>query len=301
SWILRSTIKPLSSSSNSFTKDINFYVGDGKLIEFWFDIWIGSTLLKLAFPRIFALARKKEGNIHEFGSRVATIGSGLFPSEGLYLTGNSKWSPIANGFYNPKYFCDMLAMRGAPPDDIGDTFGEGCSPPKVEFFIWKLLHGRILTKLKLLKKGITSLSSTICALCLDEEESVYHLFVRVGSLEEFGKTGVVRGSEPVWNMSFFAIAWTIWLHLNEVVFNGKLCDLDQLYDLTVVRIGWCYAEWPGSVASTYEFLLGQSGDAVIRGLIIRKDKGVSLVTFSKSIGISDILPQLNPWQTRKHV
>ncbi|PPD87065.1 hypothetical protein GOBAR_DD16009 [Gossypium barbadense] len=90
SWILRSTIKPLSSSSNSFTKDINFYVGDGKLIEFWFDIWIGSTLLKLAFPRIFALAGKKEGNIHEFGSRVATIGSGLFPSEGLYLTGNSK-------------------------------------------------------------------------------------------------------------------------------------------------------------------------------------------------------------------
>ncbi|MBA0857750.1 hypothetical protein Goshw_016558 [Gossypium schwendimanii] len=56
-------------------------------------------------------------------------------------------------------------------------------------------------------------------------------------------------------MSFSAIAWTIWLHLNEVVFNDKLCDLDQLYDLTVVRIGWCYAEWPGSVASTYEFLL----------------------------------------------
>ncbi|KAA3455351.1 reverse transcriptase [Gossypium australe] len=222
----------------------------------------------------------------------------------------------------------MLAMRGAPPDDIGDTFGEGFSPPKVEFFIWKLLHGRIPTKLKLLKKGITSLSSTICALCLDEKESVHHLFVRVGSLKEFDKTGVLRGisilsclrilvgclvcgsmrSEPVWNMSFFAIAWTIWLHLNDVVFNGKLCDLDQFYDLTVVRIGWWYAEWPGSVASTYEFLLcspsfsppckpnmnisncqwrptpsgclkfnvdgaisGQSGDAVIRG-IIREDK-----------------------------
>ncbi|KAH1090612.1 hypothetical protein J1N35_017869 [Gossypium stocksii] len=120
-------------------------------------------------------------------------------------------------------------------------------------------------------------------------------------------------------------------------FNGKLCDLDRLYDLTVVRIGWRYAEWPGSVASIYEFFLcspsfsppckpnmnisncqwrptppgclkfnvdgaisGQSGDAVIRG-IIREDKGVSLVTFSRSIGISDILPQLNPWQTRKHV
>ncbi|KAK5803775.1 hypothetical protein PVK06_031424 [Gossypium arboreum] len=174
------------------------------LIKFWFDIRIGSTLLEQAFTRIFALARKKVGNIHEFGSRVGN---------------HWQWSiPLRRPLFDWEL-------------QVWDDFQQA------------------------LNSCITSLSSTICALCLDEEESVHHLFVRVGSLEEFGKTGVLRGSEPVWNMSFFAIAWTIWLHLNEVVFNAKLCDLDQFYDLTVVRIGWCYAEWPGSVASTYEFLL----------------------------------------------
>ncbi|KAK2651636.1 hypothetical protein Ddye_011492 [Dipteronia dyeriana] len=42
-------------------------VGNGSRTQFWNDRWIGEMPLKRAFPRIFALASKKEGTVSEFG------------------------------------------------------------------------------------------------------------------------------------------------------------------------------------------------------------------------------------------
>ena len=45
-------------------------VGSGDKVRLWRDVVWDSLPLKIAFPRIFALASSKEGMVKEFGSFV---------------------------------------------------------------------------------------------------------------------------------------------------------------------------------------------------------------------------------------
>ncbi|KAK3198045.1 hypothetical protein Dsin_021460 [Dipteronia sinensis] len=48
---------------------INFIVGREDRAKFWTDDLLEGTPLKIAFPRIFALACNKNGNVRDFGRR----------------------------------------------------------------------------------------------------------------------------------------------------------------------------------------------------------------------------------------
>ena len=52
-------------------------------------------------------------------------------------------------------------------------------------------------------------------------------------------------STEVWNMSFFAIIWSIWLLRNDMVFNGKDFDFMKIIDTIKFRLAiWLKAKWP---------------------------------------------------------
>jgi hypothetical protein len=38
-------------------------VGDGTRIRFWHDLWYGDTVLKVAFPVLFGIARSKNASV----------------------------------------------------------------------------------------------------------------------------------------------------------------------------------------------------------------------------------------------
>ena len=47
---------------------LKLVVGSGNTVSFWKDVWNDNIPLKIAFPRIFALAENIGGKIEEFGS-----------------------------------------------------------------------------------------------------------------------------------------------------------------------------------------------------------------------------------------
>ena len=116
-------------------------------------------------------------------------------------------------------------------------------------------------KHELFKRGLIHLDSSLCAFCGKEVETVEHLFfdcylswkVWMLCCSLWGVNWVTH-KEPViffmawqfaisdserfkiWRMVFFAISWSIWLHRNDIVFNRKMFDLNQLIEIIKVRL-----------------------------------------------------------------
>ena len=61
--------KPFCQQRNQMgaPSDCRYCLGDGRNIRFWWDEWIEGVVLRLAFPRIFALAANKEGKVRDLG------------------------------------------------------------------------------------------------------------------------------------------------------------------------------------------------------------------------------------------
>ena len=52
--------KEISKEGLLLLKNVSFFVGDGKGVRFWKDIWCGNNSLCEGFPSLFALAVSKE-------------------------------------------------------------------------------------------------------------------------------------------------------------------------------------------------------------------------------------------------
>jgi hypothetical protein len=82
--------------------------------------------------------------------------------------GSSKYS-VKQGY------ASLLAdIPGPPPSKIWSFVWSGPSLPKINAFIWVMVHNKILTAENLQKRGIVGPSR--CALCMASEESIQHLF-----------------------------------------------------------------------------------------------------------------------------
>ncbi|KAG2693789.1 hypothetical protein I3760_08G112200 [Carya illinoinensis] len=53
---------------DNFVKQVNFVVGDGSRVQFWFDVWCGETALFRAFLAVFRLAVNQQASISELMS-----------------------------------------------------------------------------------------------------------------------------------------------------------------------------------------------------------------------------------------
>lgn len=124
-------------------------------------------------------------------------------------------------------------------------------PPKVDFFVWTLIRGRVLTVDNLKKRGIFCVNR--CTVYGVEEETVHHLFVdcrisesiwdffglsfhaaflSVQSIMERLNTKPNRALSKLgmryWDSRFHAFCWGIWKERNNRVFEGKSRNLQQI-------------------------------------------------------------------------
>ncbi|KAL4310177.1 hypothetical protein GQ457_01G054770 [Hibiscus cannabinus] len=298
----KNIIKPLSNPADFFSQHLRFSLGDGNSINFWDDYWTDYPSLKLAFPRLYSVAVQKSGKVSEFGCKTLNgwvwnivLRRELFSWEveimevflktldkaarGSSLYDCIKWGGDSSGVYNPKSFCVAFHTRGAISDKIWNMVWKNFAPPKVEAFLWKVVHGRVATRTELGKRGIVSVNSLMCVLYGKEPETVDHLFCnceaswriwqrwcslwqihlvfpeKVNEFVVMWDNQLIKPSlKPIWSLALFGIIWTIWLMRNEVSFNNKSFHEMQTFDLALFRIAfWAKCKWPSSSFSTLDF------------------------------------------------
>ncbi|XP_076946615.1 uncharacterized protein LOC143618200 [Bidens hawaiensis] len=172
---IASAIKDLKNNGESLDKCFVSKIGDGKSIKFWLDTWNECGPLKLLFPLLFSLEKKKHCTVFE---RVRNVGNwiewswnwrrdprsaeevlewekmfGLF-SPILGSNGPDKW--IWRGVKGDEF--SVADARRIIGKDIEPNSGSMIGwvkwiPKKCLVFMWREVMNRIPTRTELMKKG----------------------------------------------------------------------------------------------------------------------------------------------------
>ncbi|KAL4318416.1 hypothetical protein GQ457_18G011030 [Hibiscus cannabinus] len=77
---------------------------------------------------------------------------------------------------NGTWLWSIDTQREMLADKVWKMVWAGLVPPKVEGFVWKLIHGRVPTLVELAKREIHQTERNLCVFCSKKEEKVHHLF-----------------------------------------------------------------------------------------------------------------------------
>lgn len=156
------------------------------------------------------------------------------------------WRPDPTRVFTVKS-CYNLLVDVVPEEPVCDSLRRAFRdlwnlkiPSKILIFGWRVLLNRLPTKDHLFKKRIISSASDIlCVLCLDEEESLDHLFLRC----------VV--SKKIWRGIF------VWFGMDEVSFANYIDAFNFHYDVfhkffssskaTTIWLATCRSIWLGRI------------------------------------------------------
>ncbi|GKB85744.1 RNA-directed DNA polymerase, eukaryota, reverse transcriptase zinc-binding domain protein, partial [Tanacetum coccineum] len=168
-------------------------IGNGESTKFWTDHWYGDKLLKVQFCRIFmldtdrdcfianriaipnwasVLRRCPRGGVesHQFEALQAIL-------KDVELSDHHdswKWSLHASAGYSVASVRQLVDSRILVVDQNASRWNR-CVPIKVNVFLWRLSLNKLPSRVNLDRKGI-DVGSVLCPICLDDVESVNHLF-----------------------------------------------------------------------------------------------------------------------------
>ncbi|GKA82972.1 RNA-directed DNA polymerase, eukaryota [Tanacetum coccineum] len=200
-----------NSTWSTIIKEINFLkdkgidliahckirVGNGIRTSFWNDLWIGESILKLSFPRLYALEDNKDSSVADKINDSITSSFRRFVRGGVesfqldHL--NSCWKP----FFLPK---------GDKP-----TRWVKSVPIKVNVFAWKLFLDRLPTRFNLAHRNVY-VPSLDCPLYYQLVESYEEWFAWFKSIRLEAKSKDVleaRGNST--------LSWASWLQHPHVI------------------------------------------------------------------------------------
>ncbi|CAM0901775.1 unnamed protein product [Alopecurus aequalis] len=238
-------------------------LGNGNRCRFWTDSWIDGKSPKSLAPSLFRLARRKQLSVKDalangrWMKGLCRMESAEQMDQFFYLWSKAKsvtlstepdaikWSLTADGAYSAKsaYEIQFLARTLQPALEQVWRFR---AEPKVRFHCWLLLQGRVWTKDRLERRGLTTQSR--CPLCDQTTESAPHLsllcpFAREvwhetrsthRELAEMTSAATsfdvwwtrVQGynkckEERTWASMVAYVLWNIWKERNRRIFEGK--------------------------------------------------------------------------------
>ena len=139
------------------------------------------------------------------------------------------------------------------------------TPPKVEFFMWLTLLGKLNTKEMLYKKGVLSVNQTSCTFCSAQSESLDHVLLQCpfswkvwsSIADDLGQKLVLHTTfkqfynaclsvqwrskclKKLWISTVFAVTWRLWMVRNELIFQQKELNFAEVCH----SIRWKVAEW----------------------------------------------------------
>jgi hypothetical protein len=132
-----------------------------------------------------------------------------------------------------------LCSDGGVHDGNTDFLWQNSAPPRVKFFAWLLVKGRIQCRSNLLRKGILEADGSRCPICDAHLETPAHIMFHCSFARQFwaalGSPSVaddaalatasvcpLPASTPTRSASTLRLLcfWHLWKHRNGVVFEG---------------------------------------------------------------------------------
>ncbi|GMJ01570.1 hypothetical protein HRI_003826200 [Hibiscus trionum] len=287
SWLWKGVLKSFYQNDDLgcfFRNNLKLLVGDGLYISFWTDWWIGDAPLLVNFPRIHALSCNKIGKIADFGVlRNSKWEWNIILRRRLFDWEVNQWDSfiqLLNSFKSLSSVSDSLVWKGSGDGSLSvkncfhsfynqheqsafwkSFVWKNLTPPRVDFFTWQVCNNRLPVKMELLKRGVSSISDSLCPLCMEENETVNHLlfvcrlswkvWMRVASFWELKLVMPSDGitflkywndlkpkfaDEKFWFIIPRAVMWSIWLARNDFIFKKSVVDCSNIVLLVLYRM-----------------------------------------------------------------
>ncbi|XVF37794.1 hypothetical protein REPUB_Repub20aG0041400 [Reevesia pubescens] len=265
---ITSVLDNFSLFGSVVSSNVGFLLEDGSLLSFWEDEWVEGVVLKLSFPRIFALAVNKGKRVKEFGIRHNNLWSwDIVLRRNLFDWELHQWATFLSTISNYVMCSNM--------DD--SLIWKGSS--KGALSVWSLQF--VCFAAKSWKLLIISSSLMIS---LGECGRIFVVFK--GRTFDFGKlVEIIIARVSMWCKA----KWP-----NEVIsLDGAFRGSNSLLVPKSMIFQHVAANWVLPPAVVLKFNVdgafkGNSRLAGIRG-VIRDDASNILMLFSNSIGIVDII------------
>ena len=194
--------------------------------------------------------------------------------KGLITTHNPQQNKEDTLLWNEKTSYTVRAFqqeynKGVVYDNLVCKVWMNLAPPKVEFFMWLALLEKLNTKEMLWKKGILQEDQISCTFCSEQSESSSHILMscpvswRIWCTiaedldQELSMPDTLRKHyedwmgrkwrhitfRKFWCTTFFAVAWSLWLTRNEIIFQHKELDMEKLCNLIRWRVTFWTKAW----------------------------------------------------------
>ncbi|PWA74034.1 RNA-directed DNA polymerase, eukaryota, Reverse transcriptase zinc-binding domain protein [Artemisia annua] len=185
-------------NGESIDKFFTCQLGDGSRINFWKDIWYGTTPLCIRWPILYSKDRNKKVSVKErirFDGTVLVLDDSweldASTVEGIsevqdvsYMLSQVKYSGCTDRWIwdqNPNADFSVAAVKNSLrryiyTQQAHQMIWVKWVPIKVNILMWRIEKGRVPTRLELVKRRMV-LPDSRCPLCRLEEESVNHLFI----------------------------------------------------------------------------------------------------------------------------
>lgn len=232
--------KAIRNLWEEFTTNTGFRIGNGRMVSFWHDDWIGHGALKDLFPDLFNLTTSPNATVEETWSsqgwnlifrrllndwevtRATEILKMLEGFAGLSEAKDSlTWKGGSSSKFTVNAAYNYLSSRGHPNYPWPwKKIWKIKAPFKVICFSWLLVRKACLTLEILQRRGIQT--SSTCFLCQQEEETNEHLFLHC----------VI--TRQLWQL-FIALAGIVWVMPKDTI--GLICSWNSIRGRT------CHKEW----------------------------------------------------------
>ncbi|XP_058217366.1 uncharacterized protein LOC131328437 [Rhododendron vialii] len=193
-----------------------------------------------------------------------------------------QWNWTTDKRFSSKSVYHQWEEIGHSRNQLLGSLWKNLCPPKVEIFSWLAIQDRALTRSELFSRNIIQEGQTVsCPLCSLHLETPDHLFLHCifswniwslildwwhvpwvcpNSLANLAiwwfDSGFRNLEKNIWEVSFYATLWSLWLARNDLVFNNANLSVEVVGELVKTRVAmWMKTKFGIKIYSVEEFKL----------------------------------------------